>query len=276
MRSGTLRVATPGPKGSASYFCRTMKLATRLREAAKLTTRELVQRVATTCLLGSMAACMPPQPPPPAVPQPAVEVAASFAKTWDGVIDYFSENNIAIRTMDRASGFIAAEPTNVGYPRPGETSLAHCGTNVVGEVLPPTHATYNIVVRGDSVRSTIRTSVRFVYAPAAAPGSAVECASNGLWERRLNERVAARAENRAERDLGDLPPAGAIFVTDSSGMRWTVTQVPAGYGRPSGLEFTSRRGEVRYVPGVIVGWQTLPQATLTGLLPDAKVLRKPR
>jgi hypothetical protein len=50
---------------------------------------------------------------PPPVVREQTAVAASFGRTWDAVIDHFAERNISIRTMERSSGFIAAEPFRV-------------------------------------------------------------------------------------------------------------------------------------------------------------------
>src|SRR3712207_1620493 len=98
-----------------------------------------------------VAACATmPAPPPP--PRPATEVAAPFGRTWDAVIDEFAAQNIPIRTMERASGFIATEQLSV--PRSSE-KYADCGTDVAVPLVPH-RATYNVLVRGDSTRSSAK------------------------------------------------------------------------------------------------------------------------
>jgi len=87
-----------------------------------------------------------------------VEVTSSFGRAWDAVIDVFAEANTPIRTMERASGFIATElatiPVYTSAQRTFAHSLADCGYR--GEaVYVPTSAFYNIVVRGDSAHSTV-------------------------------------------------------------------------------------------------------------------------
>src|SRR5450759_364363 len=101
-----------------------------------------------------LAGCIKPKAPAPPVPHSAMEVAAPAAKTWDAVIDVFASKNIPIKTMDHSSGFIAAEEMRVPRPQKrGEASpYADCGTmNRIPQV--PTHANYNIRVKGDSTRS---------------------------------------------------------------------------------------------------------------------------
>jgi hypothetical protein len=242
--------------------------------------RSVRRSISVLVIIAGAMACMPPQPPPPPTVVPPVEVAASFGTTWDAVIDHFAENNISIRTMDRSSGFIAAEPTRVGYQSPGSAQLAHCGTNTLGEVIPPTDATYNIVVRGDSTRSTVRATVRFTYFTAPSrytAGGTMECSSTGYWERIVVERIAARAEKRPERAVEVRALAtGEVVLTDSSGVSWTVREIPPPYRTAaSRLEFTSSSGEVRQIIGPPRDWRTLPKEGLLQSLAAAKVIKKP-
>lgn len=91
------------------------------------------------------------QPPAPPAPRSGTEVNGSFGKTWDAVIDFFSSKNIQIKTVDRASGLIVAEPATVASnDAPG---LADCGT-IMGAPIRATAATWNVLVRGDSTRAT--------------------------------------------------------------------------------------------------------------------------
>lgn len=129
-------------------------------------------------------------PPPPPERQPLV-VNASFGRTWDAVIDVFSSRNIPIRTLDRTSGLLVAEKVRVS--RGDEATWANC-PNVMTQVLmgvgvaDPMLADYNIVVRGDSTRSTVRTSARFMK-------ENLECTSKGTLETAIEARVKVRAES---------------------------------------------------------------------------------
>src|SRR5690242_4566928 len=98
-----------------------------------------------------LAACQMTPPAPPA-PRSGMEVSASFGKTWSAVIDVFAERNIPIKTIDRASGLVVAEPQGVPTRTDG---LADCGT-IIGRPIYPDHATWNVLVRGDSARSTVK------------------------------------------------------------------------------------------------------------------------
>ena len=114
--------------------------------------------VALAILASMVIACVPIPPEPPA-PRTAMDVNASFAKTWEAAIDVFAERNISIKTLDRASGLIVAEPVKVGA---GGNEFADCGTDAMQVRQYPTDATWNLVVRGDSIKSTVRANVRFI------------------------------------------------------------------------------------------------------------------
>src|SRR6476619_6670979 len=103
-------------------------------------------------LVACLPACYRYHPPAPAVPRDSRTVYASFGKTWDAVIDVFASQNIPISTMERASGFIAAERTSWRlaslFDRDYVLRLSDCGRFGPNPYLP-TAALYNIVVRGD-------------------------------------------------------------------------------------------------------------------------------
>ena len=229
--------------------------------------------------------CVMPQPalaPPPAAPREAKAVAASFGKTWDAVIERFAEDNIAIRTLERASGFIATEPMNVPASVNAEADWADCGTQpFTGRVYPRT-TTYNILVRGDSTRSTVKASIRWTATTGTGVYTAVhECTTTGNWEAMIEEGIAARAENRERRDipLRSLVPRAdtmPVNVTDNENVVWTVTSVRAAFGRPAVLLFSATTGEVRQADGIYTGWRVMTPAQLLDILGKAKVIRKPR
>src|SRR5687768_3540161 len=111
-------------------------------------------------LLQQANSCTPPpsfmpQPPPQRAP---AQVNASFGKVWDAVIERFADDNIGIRTLERASGFVASEPMNA---RGTGALYADCGTYGYHGQLAPETAAFNILVRGDSIRSTIKATVRW-------------------------------------------------------------------------------------------------------------------
>lgn len=134
-------------------------------------------------LLVSLAACV--TAPATAPERAATPVNASTGKTWDAVIDVFAERNIPIRNMERASGFIAAEPELVSQ-KDGQ-AWADCG-GALGVRLGAQRATYNVLVRGDSSHATVRATV--LWERTGNQG----CTTRGVWERDFESLVKARAE----------------------------------------------------------------------------------
>jgi hypothetical protein len=99
--------------------------------------------------------------------------------------------------MDRASGFIATEEMNSGLklvdrkPIP----LADCGKNTMGMFEGPTHANYNIRVKGDAARSNVLVTV-FWKQVEGKYGKGSECVSRGTWEADTEREIKARAETK--------------------------------------------------------------------------------
>lgn len=155
-----------------------------------------MRRLALVAASLVLAACMKQLPAPPA-PRTGTDVTAPLAKVWDAVIDDFAERNIPVRTMDRASGFISAEPLRTGTRATFGTSpskLADCGRTPVGTYLQPTMATYNVLVRGDSMRALVTATVRWTTPTPGQVGSVTECSTTGSWEAAFEDAVKARAE----------------------------------------------------------------------------------
>lgn len=157
-------------------------------------------RLASLALL-ALAACQSYRAPAPPVAREPTIVNAPFGRTWDATVDHFAAANIAIRTMDRASGFIAAEPVRV--PEPGSAAaarrLAECyGGDLLTGYAYPVSAAYNIVVRPaapDSSRTSVRVTARWISS-RAADGHPAECNTRGVWESELEARIKARAEGQ--------------------------------------------------------------------------------
>lgn len=149
--------------------------------------------MAFAILLNSLACVSPPQTAP--LVRTGTTVPAPFNKTWDAVIDIFADRNIPIRTIDRTSGLIA---TDVLGTSSADKTWADCGSAMAGAVLPD-HATYNVLVRGDSNQSTVKVTVRWV-GTAASMGptyTPVECVSRGVWETDFEQAVMKKAEGRS-------------------------------------------------------------------------------
>lgn len=136
-------------------------------------------------------------PPAPPVPRSAVPVNASFGRTWDAVIGLFADRNIPIKTVDRSSGLIVAEAQAISASAWSD-SLADCGATTLGAHYRATAASWNVLVRGDSTRSTVKATVRFVAGNPSFPSAnaGVECSSRGNWELALEQRVKSAAEEK--------------------------------------------------------------------------------
>lgn len=131
-------------------------------------------------------ASVPPRTYP--APEPAL-ISASFDRTWGAVIDHFAETAVPIRTIEKASGFIATEPLAV--PEQLGRSIADCGVTFTGIPWDVSRASYNVRVVGDSATSTVRVTAIFV-AETGSDG----CNSRGVYERDLLRFIKERAEKR--------------------------------------------------------------------------------
>ena len=165
----------------------------------------------------TLPACIKYEPPPTPQPRDATPVNASMGATWDAVIDLFASRNIPIRTIERASGIIATEALRVD---PDDGALwADCG-GVKGAIragrFHPNWAIYNVLVRGDSTRSTVRATVRWSYIHEKENTT---CTSNYSWETELEKDVRSRAESAyrsAAANARDAPPATLEFPRTGS------------------------------------------------------------
>ena len=140
----------------------------------------------------ALAGCT--SPAPAAVPQVA-PVSASFGRTWAATVEVLAERAINIKTIDRSSGYVAAEATQV----PTDT-LKRYTTNYGGFMASlitlddPATTRYNILVKGDSSGSTVR--VTMLTSIDVGSGETAKCSSNGTFEQALQRDIKARAEAR--------------------------------------------------------------------------------
>ncbi len=173
-----------------------------------------------------LPACYSYKPPPPAplTPREALEVDASQGQTWDAVIDFFAARSIPIRTIERASGLLASDALSIG---PGEAVWASCGV-FANDTLRPNWAIYNVLVRGDSTFSTIRTTVRWTYVEEKENRSR-ECTSTHVWERQMEDEVKSKAEGEASRYVRRVPATPAGTAEDApEEVRETSSAAPEG------------------------------------------------
>jgi transposase len=112
-----------------------------------------------------------------------------MGETWDAVIDLFATRLIPIRTIERVSGLIATE--GLGVDSADGLAWADCGRRGRRRY-EATNAIYNVLVRGDSTRATVRTTVRWSHTTEKV--RIPECTSTNVWERGLEQEVKQRAE----------------------------------------------------------------------------------
>ncbi len=156
-------------------------------------------------------ACVsPPVPPVPAPTRDATPVAASFDATWNAVIDHFAATNIPISTIERASGIIATARLSV--TREDAMVFADCGGRYPAEDLETlqlsgvrlqrasmermfvaSSVVYNVLVRGDGERSSVRVTASWDTDDPAAP---FRCETTGQWESDMEAAVRERAEGQ--------------------------------------------------------------------------------
>jgi hypothetical protein len=142
----------------------------------------------------SALGCSSATPTPAATPK-ALPVAASQQRTWNAVVGVLSDRNIPVKTMDKGSGFVTAELT--GVSRGDFLKLADCGSfthqALIGGVGSGI-ARYSILVRGDSVASTVKVSAKFTGLPNH--GGVTDCTSRGIFEEALSADIKQRAEGK--------------------------------------------------------------------------------
>jgi hypothetical protein len=150
--------------------------------------------------LALLGGCAPYVPPSPPTPRMGTEVETSFTHSWDAVIDVFSELNIGIKTMDRASGLIVAEQNSVPSElvKPDVKVWADCGRfppdPIMGEIrIYPNFVTYNVLVRGDSSRSTVKATARWEKRATGQYEVERPCVSLGAWEQGVEQQIKERA-----------------------------------------------------------------------------------
>jgi hypothetical protein len=132
----------------------------------------------------AIVACTPPVA---VAPNPASPINAGFSKSWNAVIDVLSEDNIPVKTLDKSSGFVAAELSTMS------TDDLQKFTNCGGIMDMMVHsenfgvANYNILVRGDSTASTVKVTARFTHGGAL-------CETKNVFESAFQSAVKSRAE----------------------------------------------------------------------------------
>ena len=134
--------------------------------------------------------------PLPEQPRSGATIDAPLDRVWDAAIDWVGENNVAIRTLERASGFISTEPLYLGGGFSAK-QWADCG-KWVNEDVGAKDVQLNILVRGDGNRATLRVQPRFTSTYGFAQNQfAANCVSRGVVEQLIEDFVRTRSSAKA-------------------------------------------------------------------------------
>lgn len=127
------------------------------------------------------------EPVPPPGP---VAVNAPYDNTWDTVIELIVHDwGISTPQISRASGIVQSDMIKLGnWSRGQRSGLATC------DRLDPDVVWLQVLVRGDSSRSTVEFSPRYFRWDG---DNWVPCPTTGQWEHTLSDTVKARAEQRS-------------------------------------------------------------------------------
>lgn len=143
-----------------------------------------------TLVVASLAGCSTYKPPVDHHPVTSRTYALSYDQCWNGIVDWFAENSIPIKTIDKASGLIATE-YNLSNRIHGTYD---CGTDGYDQTIGKEKlASFNVIVRkvGDSVRvnvtTTFTTTISNVY--AKTPPEPLTCTSTGKLESMILDRI---------------------------------------------------------------------------------------
>ena len=142
----------------------------------------------STYLIGGVAACTPPAPV--TAPTPSA-INAGFPQTWNAIIDVLAEQNVPVKTLDKSSGFVVAELATMDMPTMEKFTTCGGFMDMMVNSERSGVANYNILVRGDSAKSTVKVTARFTH------GSTV-CGTKNVFESAFQQAVKGRAEAPAQ------------------------------------------------------------------------------
>lgn len=143
--------------------------------------------------------CTPPQIEPPAAPQHerTMTFEKPFDEVWTAVVDWFSESNIPIQQIERASGLIASE-----HRLGADEGLIDCGSVSSGDwTLVDSSRTANMNVRvreagaGVTVTADVFGRGSYTFANPMSPSNRQSvpvdrCESTGGLEAALFEYIS--------------------------------------------------------------------------------------
>jgi hypothetical protein len=133
--------------------------------------------MATVLALG---ACSSPPPKLSPLPTRSTVAAGEYDKVWDNVVDFFASRNIAIKTIAKDSGIVAAE--RAGF----DNSVAICDERLLRDFRKI--ASFNVRVQrgGSEQRVTVNSEYRLVGIEIiTGTATARNCQPTGLLENQI-------------------------------------------------------------------------------------------
>lgn len=133
-------------------------------------------------------------------PQPArdVSVRAPAERVWDALLVQFTDYNIPIENMERASWFLRTQEMRI----PGAPDLVDCGKTWAGESRAANfyvRVRYTVLLRpaGDSTAVRLQMAARVIAdaGPLSSSLDETECVSRGVFEARFIERLKGSLES---------------------------------------------------------------------------------
>jgi len=169
-----------------------------------------VLTIVTLLLTGCLSA-YEYRPPTIVAPVREVTIAVPFENTWQALIDVFAQNQIPIRTIDRSSGLLVADPLRFNLRNFSSSYTGKMGSLVTSDYLyadcgnastvkyNPTFARFNAQVRQRGDSSVLRVNVSYEWTPGTDFERSIEsqverkvCISTGKWESEIIDAIVSR------------------------------------------------------------------------------------
>lgn len=111
-------------------------------------------------------------------------------KVWAGLMDYFTSNNIQIKTIEKDSGVIYAEQLYIGQDTAVD-HIADCGKYTL-EIPEQTNVSFNVFVREEKpVTVNVNASFSRVWRFGNYPPTKRSCTSKGTLEKYVLNHIHA-------------------------------------------------------------------------------------
>lgn len=138
-----------------------------------------------------VSACATYQPPTEFAGDREAIADRPFNAVWEDLVEWFANNNIPIRNLDKASGLIATE-----YRLGASGQYIHCGTLGTYDQLQRADLNVNVLVRpaeagGTRVRANVFGTATIANQMIAPAIRNVDCTSTGSLERSILRTAGA-------------------------------------------------------------------------------------